>query len=479
MRLHPLFKNRYIPDIDWSGGKLITHDAFRLFERVFGRTFGIRAESSVETAYLNGRFVQKQKFYTVEAFLVFCECALRKYLKSFELGFEFVELPVFQFAGVFPQQNESVRIPIFKFAIANTATVVDGFNAAGTTCTISLTTSGSNRAAIGCIWTWNASNTYTNCTYAGNTMTELGNRAADGSGSFIRLVGKHDATTGTNNLVSNTSSNMQHISTAAAYSGVASGSAAAAFPDTATSGSSTASSITGTITTSVADSWVFLHARTPSRDMTASTNTYERCQASISGDSANLFDSNGARAAGSNTLVYTYSPSNTSYWVMSSMAPAASNTTVSPSAQVGTFSVPTYTVKRGWRTLPNTQTATFGVPAYSVQANWKVSPNAQTATFSVPAYIVSAGGIVTSPAAQVATFTIPTYAILTGATVSPDAQTLTFTVPTSSVQANVRVSPDVQTLTFSVPTLAFTGALWKRSVRNTGTWTRGIINNNP
>lgn len=323
MRVHPLFKKRYIPDIEWSGGKLITHDVFRLFERIFGRKFGIRAEASVRAEYVDGKIIQHQEFYTMEAFLVFCECAVRKYIKNLEFGFEFIELPVFQFAGVLPQQ-EGIRIPIFKFAIANTSTVVNGFTSNGTSCTISLTTSGSDRAAIGCIWTWNAANTYTSTTYAGSTMTELGNRAADGSGSFIRLTGKHNATTGTNNLISNTSGNMQHISTAASYSGVNSTSAAAAFPDTATSGTSSGvTSITASLTTSVSNSWVFLHARTASRDMSASTDTFERCQASISGDSANLYDSNAARATGSNSLIYTWTTAQTSYWVMSSMTPAA------------------------------------------------------------------------------------------------------------------------------------------------------------
>jgi len=157
----------------------------------------------------------------------------------------------------------------------------------------------------------------------------------------------------------------------------------------------------------------------------------------------------------------------------------ATGVTVNPAAQVATFSVPAYTMKYGWTTSPSAQTATFSLPTRTVTAHWKVSPSAQTVTFSIPAYVVVGGGVAVSPSPQTATFTIPTAAILTGSIVSPDAQTLTFSVPASAVQANVQISPDVQTLTFSVPTLAFIGALWKRSVRNTGSWTRSVINNNP
>lgn len=333
MRLHPLFKNRYIPDIDWSGGKLITHDVFRLFERIFGRKFGIRAESSASSAFINKQLAVKYEFYTVEAVLVFTECKIREFLKTFRFGLEFVELPVFQFAGLLPQQN-GMRIPIFKFAIANTSDS-DGFTSSGTTCSFNVTTSGSDRCVIGAVWTWNATNTYTSSTYAGVTMTELVNRASDGTGGFIRLVGCHNATTGANNLISNTSGSMQHIDSAAAYSGVDSTSAAAAFPDTESNGTSTGTSITANMTTSVNQSWVFLHARTPSRDMSAGASTFERHQNSTSGDAANLFDSNGGRSTGSNDLIYTWTTSQTSYWCMGSMAPASASLAVPSLATLG------------------------------------------------------------------------------------------------------------------------------------------------
>lgn len=458
MRIHPFFKNRYIPNIEWSGGKLITHDVFRLFERIFGRDFGIRAEASVSARRVGGKVVEYHEFYTVEALLTHIECATRKYLKSFEFGFEFVELPVFQLVGLFPQQSESVRIPIFKFAIANTSTVANGFTANGTTCTMSLTTSGSDRCVIAAVWTWNASNTYTSTTYAGTAMTELVSRAADGTGSNIRLVGAHNATTGTNNVVSNTSGNMQHINTAASYSGVKSDSAANAFPDTETDGTSSGTSITTTMTTSVDDSWVFCHARTPSKDMSAGTNTTERCQSSISGDAANLFDSNAARASGSNSLQYTWSGTQTSYWVMGSMAPAASavNVTVSAGVNTGTFSIPTYTAKTNL-----TQTITTLV-----------------ATFSIPVYTVLSGAALFTASVVSATFSIPTYVAKASANAYANTLSATFSVITYAVALGARVLQATLSATFTTVVLTKAGSIWTKIARNsTGIWTRSDRNN--
>lgn len=457
MRIHPFFKNRYIPNIEWSGGKLITHDVFRLFERIFGREFGIRAEAASSSAFIGKQMATRMEFFTVEALLVFTECRIREFLKSFEFGFEFVELPVFQLAGLFPQQNESLRIPIFKFAIA-TASTANSFTAAGTTCSVSLTTSGSDRAVIGAVWTWNASNTYTSSTYAGVTATELVNRAADGSGSFIRLVGVHNATTGANNFVSNTSSNMQHFVSCASYSGVASASASAAFPDTETSGTSSGvTSVTMNMTTSVANSWVFAHGRTTSRDMVAGTNTFERVQNATSGDSCNLFDSNGARSSGSNDLQYTWTTSQTTYWCMGSMSPVTSTSvTVSAGVNSATFSVPTYTAKTSVTLVRSTLSAIFSIPVYTiVSGSMTYTASVLSATFSVVAYTAKAGaGVVANTLS--ATFSVITYAIGLGS----------------------RILQATLSATFTTAVLAKVGAVWTKIARNsTGSWTRSNRNN--
>jgi hypothetical protein len=195
----------------------------------------------------------------------------------------------------------------------------DGFNGSGTSATAALDVSGTDPCVVAAIWCWNAADTYVNTTYAGTAMTELHSRTLDsGTG---RIVGLKNPSTGTNNVQSNTSGNMQHWISCASYSGV---DQTTPFPDTETDGTTTGSSATPNMTTSVTDSWVFCHARTPSKDMSAGTDTFERVQNPVSADSANLFDSNAARASGSNNLQYTWTGSTTTYWIMGSIAPSAS-----------------------------------------------------------------------------------------------------------------------------------------------------------
>lgn len=322
-------KPRYIPKPDKDKGKLLVNDIFRWYESVFGRRYGIRAESSTQMVKRDGKWIQKYEFYTIEAFLTHIECLIREWVKKPKFEIKWVSLPVFQPAGLLPQHG-GVRIPIFTLAVAFTSFDGNGFTASGTTCTTTLTTSGSDRAAMGIIWTWNAADSYTSTTYAGATMSELSNRSADGSGSVIRITGKHNATTGSNTLQSNTSGSMQHIISGAAYSGVDTSSAAAAFPDSdvgsgsATNGTTSSTTATGTITLTVADSWPILHARVPTKAATAGTSTTKRGSAAISGDSNQTFDSNAARSTGSNDLVYEWVGTTTTYWCMTSMAPVSS-----------------------------------------------------------------------------------------------------------------------------------------------------------
>lgn len=204
-------------------------------------------------------------------------------------------------------------------AIANVSTGA-AFTGSGTTCTASLTVSGTDPVVVSNVWTWNAADTYVNTTYNGTTMSELGSRSADGSGSVMRLVGLANPSTGTNNVISSTSGSMQHWITCASYSGV---DQSTPFPDTAVNGTGSNSTITTTMTTTVNNSWLVLHTRTPGVLPTAGTDTLRRKSNPDSGDSACLFDSDAARATGSNSLQFVRSPSGTYYYVMTSISPSA------------------------------------------------------------------------------------------------------------------------------------------------------------
>lgn len=182
--------------------------------------------------------------------------------------------------------------------------------------------------------------------------------------------------------------------------------------------------------------------------------------------------------------------------------PFATNVTVTPSAQVVTASIPTYTVsaQRVVTVTPSAQTATFSVPAYTVSLPKVVAATVQTATFSIPTYTVDAGGNITIAVnAQTATFSIPAYSLLydfvvavnalsatfstptrtisagTGVSIAPSAQVATFSVQTYTLvlEANLVISASVLTATFSLPTLAKVGAVWVKKQRSTdASWSR-------
>lgn len=132
--------------------------------------------------------------------------------------------------------------------------------------------------------------------------------------------------------------------------------------------------------------------------------------------------------------------------------------TVSPSVQVITASIPSYTIEaiRNNTETPSVQALTFSIPAYSVSGDSNVAVNTQVATFSIPAYFVEAGNVLITPSAQVLTFSIPAYGVdvVANIDVTPSAQSLTFSIPSYSVSvdANITITPSAQVLTASIPT---------------------------
>lgn len=161
----------------------------------------------------------------------------------------------------------------------------------------------------------------------------------------------------------------------------------------------------------------------------------------------------------------------------STSAEAGGATTVSPSAQVATFSTPARTIIRGVVLQATTQVATFTVPQETVLTSVRVNPATQLATFTIPAYGISASAVIFNATAQVSTFTVPAYTVLRGSVFSPDAQSITFTVPSPVVATGNTVSVEPVVLTFTIPALQFIGALWRRSARSSADWTRSPINN--
>lgn len=317
MKSHPIFKGRYIPDLEWSFGKSYIHDVFRVFEWIFGRKYGIRCESSTRTYIENGCKIVFKKFYTIEAVLAHAEVLVRDFLSQALPVFEWVELPQVQLAG-FGRQSGEFKIPIFTFAIATDAGS-DHFTASGTTDTSAHTCTGSDRALLVTIFKFGGADSVTGVTYNSTAQTRLGAVSSDASG-YTYVYGKEAPSTGANNIVSTSSSSVQWFVTAESYTGV---DQTTPFPQQ-NSGSSSASSFTASVTTTVNNSWLYLGGRSPSKSPTAGTDTVVRRTNAGSGDAAWILDSNAARATGSNSLAWSYAGASFSYWVLTSIAPSAS-----------------------------------------------------------------------------------------------------------------------------------------------------------
>lgn len=192
----------------------------------------------------------------------------------------------------------------------------------------------------------------------------------------------------------------------------------------------------------------------------------------LASGSAGAITSIGLNHGGAQTVYHDYiSPTN----------PLTTSVTVSPSAQVDTFSIPSYTVKRGWVTFPAAQVGTFSTPAPTVSLPKVVSVTPQTATFSIPSYSVLLSSVLVTPSAQTVTFSIPAYQVKTYVLVMPNGQTLTFDIPayTIIIEANITITPTTLVLTFVTPSRTKVGAVWVKRGRSTNaTWVKSTRNSN-
>jgi hypothetical protein len=222
-----------------------------------------------------------------------------------------------------PEASELISImeaitPTVDAAIA-VDTTSEGFQSSGTSLTFAHTLTGSDTAIVVSIFGYAGGDAISGATWNGSAMTQIGKRAADASG-YQYLYGMATADTGTHNIVLSYGSTVQIFATAASYTGV---SQSAPFPDTANANSASASSFSPTVTTSVDQSWVIVGGRSPSKGPTAGANTIKRKWNSTSGDAAWIYDSDAARSTGSNALNWSYTGASWSYYVMTSIAPAA------------------------------------------------------------------------------------------------------------------------------------------------------------
>lgn len=228
-----------------------------------------------------------------------------------------------------PEKDEYISVlesftPAVDAAVAyDTGNETNSFLNSGTSHTFSATASGANRAAILCIFSYGSGDNVSSVTFNGDTMPNLGKRAAD-AGGYTTFNGMAAPDAGTYNVVVNHTATIQGFYSWVPYTGV---DQTTPFPNAAVTGSSNSTSFSPAITTTVDQSWIIACGRSPSRAPTAGANTVVRETNVTSGDAAWVLDSDGGRSTGSNAINWSYSPSQTSYYVVSAMAPAAAGGT--------------------------------------------------------------------------------------------------------------------------------------------------------
>lgn len=127
---------RYLPNIEWSSSSW-THNVFRIWELVFGRRVGVRAEMSSSTFYKNGRWHRLYSFHTAEAAIAHFESVIRN-------GFE----KLIPDRVYFPQLAGPGGIPVpsqFGILMAVAYDAVSSSAATATTLTTTHTCTGSDR----------------------------------------------------------------------------------------------------------------------------------------------------------------------------------------------------------------------------------------------------------------------------------------------------------------------------------------------
>lgn len=182
------------------------------------------------------------------------------------------------------------------------------------------------------------------------------------------------------------------------------------------------------------------------------------------------------------TTEYNNQNSSSTFYSTGNEQGGSTNVTVTPAAQVATFSVPTRSVKVGIRKFPAAQSAVFSTPSRVVSIRKTVTPAVQTAVFSTPSRTISVGGNVTKAVGvQVLTFSVPARVVSLPKLVLPAVQVAVFSTPTPviSIVSNKIVLPLTQVLSFSIPTIAKAGGVWTKRPRATNaTWSKRSVNSN-
>ena len=337
---------RSVPEIDWSE-KSWVHNAFRLFELIFGRKDGIRAEVTVSIENDGERKIISYQFHTVESVLAHVEGMIRGWMpKMIPVK---VMVPQFAMTGIQPGWLPNPGSP-YLFAVAFDAY---GENTSGTSSptTCNVTVSGSNRLMI--LRTGSVSDTDTAETYNGSSFTLIGKSTYLGTArEGVALYYLIAPATGTNSL------SVSHSSSGKRIWGVNYTGCAQTSPIDSSNADAPGSSATTTVmTTTVVASgcWLVGGCSTDQGGESAGTNTTQRG----TGAGGSLYlDSNGTVGTGSQSINCNHPSTSTRAYVVASIKSGATEFT---QAVTATASVAASVIKGLDKTLSAGATASASV----------------------------------------------------------------------------------------------------------------------
>lgn len=314
-------KDRYRVDIEWSN-KSWVHNIFRVYELIFWRRFGIRAESaSYVTAYQGGSQEKLYELYTFEATCAHIETLIREFFKIHWLDIRVTHL---QFA--FPVNTPELRIPWISFAIALDATST-GTSTSTSPVTISHTITGSNTILITSGESFSlGSTTISTPTYNSVSENLLDTTKTVGTNGLVGLWYLLNPTTGANTVsMAFGGSTPFGCIGSVSWSGVSQ----TGQPDAVQGATGTSNNPSTTITTVADNSWVagvlgYFSVSTATAGLTSRSAYVTRTSTK-----ANLEDTNGPKTpAGNQTVNWTITSPGTWGITAASFAPAGAGGSV-------------------------------------------------------------------------------------------------------------------------------------------------------
>lgn len=301
-------KPRYRLEIVWSK-KSWVYNIFRSYEWLFGRKYGIRAESSVKTG--EGKIYYR--FYTLEAFLGHIEMLVRKFFEIKWLDIKVTELQL-----ALPNAEKS--IPWISFAITLDS-ANNGTSGHASSLSYTHTCSGSNGILFAMPMV-DTSDFLTSVTYNSVNLTLI-NKVKGASNNFHYLLYLANPTTGGNTLQMNNGSVTDLVMVSTSYSGASQ----TGIPDNSTTHTEINQTVDTSLTTVADNCWTVLAAQCNTGTLSAGSGTTIRGNKGVP-FSMGMFDSNGIiHPAGNSTLEVTTSAGAAGFGtIMASFAPVGAVT---------------------------------------------------------------------------------------------------------------------------------------------------------